>query len=83
MLSFPIHPIGWAVSHMALIRHMGFSVFVVWAVKAVLMRYGGTRALRTARPFFLELILGQFAVCAFWLVVAYLTGTRGHGLSAF
>ena len=82
VLAFPIHPIGWAVSQMALTRHMWFSVFVVWLIKAVLMRYGGTRPLRAARPFFLGLILGQFAVCAFWLVVAYLTGVRGHGLSA-
>ena len=82
VLAFPIHPIGWAVSQMALTRHMWLSVFVVWLVKAVLMRYGGTRALRAARPLFLGLILGQFAACAFWLFVAWLTGIGGHGLSA-
>ena len=82
VLAFPIHPIGFAVSQMALTRHMWFSVFVVWLVKAVLMRYGGPRVVGAARPFFLGLILGQFAVCTFWLVVAYLTGVQGHGLSA-
>ena len=82
VLAFPIHPIGWAVSQMALTRHMWFSVFVVWLVKAVLMRYGGTRALQAARPFFLGLILGQFSACAFWLLMAYITGIGGHGLSA-
>ena len=82
VLSFPIHPMGFAVSQMMLTRHMWFSVFVVWLVKAVMMRYGGPRALRAARPFFLGLILGQFAVCAFWVVMAVLTGTRGYGVQA-
>ena len=82
VLAFPIHPLGWAVSQMALTRHMWFSVFVVWLIKAVMMRYGGPRVLRAARPFFLGLILGQFAACAFWLVVALVTGVQGHGLSA-
>ena len=82
VLAFPIHPVGFAVSQMMLTGHMWFSVFLVWLVRAVITRYGGQRALRAARPFFLGLILGQFAVCAFWLVVGFVTGGRGYGLEA-
>ena len=57
-----------------------FSVFIVWLVKAVLMRYGGPRVLRAARPFFLGLILGQFAAVAFWLLIDWLAGEHGHSL---
>ena len=67
VLAFPIHPLGWAVSQMMLTRHMWFSVFLVWLVKAVLIRYGGPRLLSAVRPFFLGLILGQFATIALWL----------------
>ena len=80
LLTFPIHPIGWAVSQMMLTRHIWFSVFLVWLFKAVLMRYGGPRVLKAVRPFFLGLILGQFAVIAFWLIVDLITGEQGHGL---
>lgn len=80
LLAFPIHPMGWAVSQMMLTRHIWFSVFLVWLIKAVFMRYGGPRVLRATRPFFLGLILGQFAAVAFWLVVDWLAGEYGHSL---
>ena len=80
MLSFPVHPMGLAVSQMMLTRHMWFSVFLVWLIKAVLTRYGGPRLLGLVRPFFLGLILGQFAVIALWLTIDVITGARGHGL---
>ena len=80
LLSFPIHPMGWALSQMMLTRHIWFSVFLVWLVKAALMRYGGPRVLRAVRPLFLGLILGQFAAVAFWLMVDWLAGEHGHSL---
>lgn len=80
LLSFPIHPVGWAVSQMMLTRHIWFSVFLVWLVKAVFMRYGGPKVVRAARPFFLGLILGQFAAIAFWLMIDWLAGEHGHSL---
>ena len=80
MLSFPVHPMGLAVSQMMLTRHMWFSVFLVWLVKAVLTRYGGPRLLGAVRPFFLGLILGQFAAISLWLSIDVITGAQGHGL---
>ena len=82
VLTFPLHPIGFAVSQMALTRYMWFSVFLVWLIKTVVMHHGGPRVLQAMRPFFLGLILGQFSVCAFWLVMAFLTGAKGYGLQA-
>jgi hypothetical protein len=79
-LSFPIHPIGLAVSQMMLTRHIWFSVFLSWLIKTVLMRYGGPHLLKSARPFFLGFIIGQFAVIIFWLLVDMVTGARGRSL---
>jgi hypothetical protein len=80
VLAFPVHPMGLAVSQMMLTRHMWFSVFLVWLMKGVMIRYGGPRLLQRVRPFFLGLILGQFAAIAFWLMVDLVTGAEGHGL---
>mgnify|MGYP005837734575 CR=1 FL=1 len=55
---WPIHPIGlcfasgWAISSCA------FSIFLVWIVKAIILRTGGIILYRKARPFFLGLLLG-------------------------
>ena len=82
LMFFPLHPIGFSVSQMMLTRHMWFSVFVVWLMKALITHFGGPRVLMATRPFFLGLILGQFCVCAFWLVVGLITGGQGYGLGS-
>lgn len=79
-ISFPIHPIGLAVSQMMLTRHIWFSVFLAWLIKTLLMRYGGPRLLQSARPFFLGFIIGQFAAIVFWLLVDMATDARGRSL---
>jgi len=40
----------------------------------VIMKYGGPVLFRRAKPFFLGLIVGQFAITGVWLVIDYLTG---------
>ena len=79
-LGFPIHPLGLAVSQMALTRHMWFSMFVVWLLKAVMIRYGGPRLLLRVRPFFLGFILGEFVALATWLMIDLVTGAQGNSL---
>ena len=79
-LGFPLHPIGLAISQINLTGQMWFSVFLAWLIKAIVIRYGGPRLLATVRPFFLGLILGQFAVASLWHLVDYLTGATGHHL---
>ena len=79
-LGFPIHPLGLAVSQMALTRHMWFSMFVVWLLKAVMIRYGGPRLLLRVRPFFLGFILGEFVALSMWLMIDLVTGAQGNSL---
>ena len=79
-MGFPIHPLGLAVSQMALTRHMWFAMFVVWLLKAVMIRYGGPRLLLRVRPFFLGFILGEFVALAVWLMIDLATGAQGNSL---
>ena len=38
------------------------------------MKYGGPKLFRRSRPFFLGLILGQFSIAGFWLIIDFFTG---------
>jgi hypothetical protein len=60
-VGWPFHPAGYIASgHYGLMR-LWLPIFVTWLVKALLLRYGGLRAYRTALPFFLGLLLGEFS----------------------
>jgi hypothetical protein len=63
-----------------LTNHISFSVFLAWLVKTLILKYGGPSFYRLARPFFLGLIAGQFAVSGMWLVIDYFTGMTGNSI---
>jgi hypothetical protein len=41
-------------------------IFLAWAAKALITRYGGAKAYRAALPFFVGLVLGEFAIGSIW-----------------
>ena len=56
---WPLHPIGFAVaSSGTYVRYTVFSVFLAWAIKALILRLGGVTLYRRYRPFFLGVLLG-------------------------
>ena len=57
---WPLHPIGLTVASIWMIRRQVFSIFIGWAAKSLIMRFGGIDLYRKAAPFFIGLILGQF-----------------------
>jgi hypothetical protein len=58
-LGFPLHPIGYAFATCFAMEYFWFIFFVTWAVKSLIVRYGGVKLYRTALPFFLGLLLGD------------------------
>ncbi|RKY02591.1 hypothetical protein DRP77_07630 [Candidatus Poribacteria bacterium] len=62
---FPLHPVGFVVSSSWAMNPFWFSIFLSWAVKSAVLRYGGLRAYRGLAPFFLGLILGEFTADSF------------------
>ena len=52
------------------------SLFLVWAIKASLLRWGGLRAYRRAFPFFAALVIGEALMQAAWAGINAGIGTK-------
>lgn len=55
---WPIHPIGFTISPTYFAYRMGFSVFLAWAFKSVVMRVGGVPLFKKFQPFAVGLLVG-------------------------
>lgn len=76
---WPLHPVGLAVASTWTIRRSAFSLFLAWAAKVIILRFGGARLYQRAAPFFLGLILGCFSAITLSQVVdALWFPGRGH-----
>ena len=75
---WPIHPVGLIISAVGWTDQLWFTIFLAWLIKGIITRVGGNRVLRTARGFFLGMILGQFTVAGLWAIFDTLTGTIDH-----
>jgi len=82
-LWFPIAPIGYLMGASWPMVNFWFSVLMAWAVKALVLRYGGGRLYRRWLPFFAGLIFGEFFSAGFWVIVDFFTGVRGHVIFSF
>ncbi len=79
-LWWPFHPIGFVIGPIWLMDRLWFTVLLAWLIKACILKYGGLRGYRRARPLFLGLILGQFTCNGFWILIDLLTGQKGNSI---
>ena len=79
-LWWPLHPLGFAVSTISMTNYISFSVFLAWLLKSIILKYGGPALFQRAKPFFLGLILGQFAVAGLWLIIDFFTGMTDNNI---
>lgn len=68
---WPLPPVGYVLQGGWMMRHIWFGLFWAWVIKTLLLRYGGLRLYRTALPFFLGLILGEFLVAGLWSLIGW------------
>jgi len=66
LVSFPLHPVGYAISGTWSMELVWMPLFLAWCCKAAIFRYGGFRVYQRAIPIFLGLIIGDFASGAIW-----------------
>ncbi len=77
-LWWPFHPLGFAIGSVTYMDQLWFTIFIVWLVKAMILKYGGVRLFRQGRPFFLGLILGQYSAAVIWFLIDLMTGHTGN-----
>jgi len=75
-----LHPIGYILGNTIVVWFMWASVFIGSAASWLVVRYGGARGYRAARPFFLGLIFGDFLMLGVWTIITAATGTRDFQL---
>jgi len=63
---WPLHPIGLLLANTWYGNRAWASMFLGWMAKGLIVRYGGARLYRAARPVFLGLIVGEVASGVFW-----------------
>lgn len=71
---WPIHPIGYTMWSAWGTFKLWFSIFLGWSMKYMLVRFGGLRAYRQARPVFLGLVLGEMTCAGLWAIIGMVTG---------
>ena len=80
LLWWPLHPIGFPVGANYLMNHIWFSVFLAWALKSLILRFGGAPLYRRSQAFFLGLIAGEVLCNGLWIIVDYFTGKMGNSI---
>lgn len=70
-----LHPIGFLGASVHAVHMLWFSIFLGWAAKSTLQRYGGMKGYTAGLPFFLGLILGDVLNSVVWIVIGNLTST--------
>jgi hypothetical protein len=80
---FPLHPIGLLMCVPFAMHAMWLSLFLGWAAKVLITRFGGNDSYRKAVPLFLGVALGDIVMVVFWICVDGWQGRTGHALLPF
>ena len=78
---WPLHPIGFPVAYTLPVRLSALSIFLAWAAKSLILKFGGIRLYRRLQPFFFGLIAGYFTGCgiSFAVDMIWFPG-QGHAI---
>jgi hypothetical protein len=74
---WPFLPIGYAVST-TWMDSLWFPILLGWAAKRTIIRYGGLRLYREALPFFIGLIIGDYAISSLLAGIYSILGQSGY-----
>ena len=80
---WPFHPIGYVMGGVWTLNGLWFSIFLAWLIKMLVLKYSGPTGYRSTRWIFLGMVLGQFVVGGFWLIVDHFTGMTGNRIRMY
>lgn len=75
---FPFHPAGYALGMSFGLDYIWMPIMISWAVKSLLLRWRGLAGYRAAIPFFVGLVLGEFAVGGMWSFLRGILGVKTY-----
>ena len=76
-----LHPIGFSIASVGQVKWTLLSLFVAWALKVLLIRFGGLMLYNRAKPFFVGLVVGHFSAAgASFVIDALWFRGQGHSL---
>ena len=70
---WPLHPLGYAISGSWSTIEFWFPCLLAWIFKSLFLRYGGMGLYQRARPFFLGMVLGEFGMAVFFVLLNLLS----------
>ncbi len=74
---WPLHPIGYLMLGTFPGAHLWFSIMIGWALKTLVVRFGGATMFNAGKPIFLGLIVGEAFAAGFWLVMSIVLNAMG------
>ncbi len=73
---WPLHPAGYVLGvSSGTIDVYWFALFLCWAIKYAVLRFGGVKSYRKVLPFFMGLVLGDFVIGTYWGLLSIIVGT--------
>jgi hypothetical protein len=63
---FPFHPLAYAIAPTWTMYVFWFPAFAAWAIKSLILRFGGVDVYRRFGPLMLGLIIGEFGMAVFF-----------------
>jgi hypothetical protein len=79
---WPFHPGGYVLSGggWSGMLYIWNAMLISWAIKWVILRYGGMKAYKTARPFFFGLVLGDYIIGCAWNIIGLIFDTPAYSI---
>lgn len=74
---WPLHPVGLIVANTFYGNYALPSLFWGWLLKVLILKYGGARLYRTARPVFIGMILGEVLAAVMWSIISTIPALLG------
>ncbi|MFQ3550104.1 MAG: DUF6785 family protein [Armatimonadota bacterium] len=71
---FPIHPAGYVLAGSGTLYWLWCPIFIAWLAKVIIIKYAGIKGYKTALPFFLGLVLGDYVTAGLWALAGSLLG---------
>jgi len=71
---FPFHPAGYVLANTGTMYWLWCPFMIAWICKVVITKYGGIKGYRTALPFFLGLLFGDYVTSSLWALAGWILG---------